>query len=147
MHLERIATNTAPVPLAQRITPSPYTIPLPLSQRLHFRKTKIVLREKEFQPLIDATDERLQVIRDKGDTLLVKETLADDVEMFLSNFKKFKDSFHQNSDKYTNKNWRYIKRDLKAVKDIPFRDINNRWDQVCEELAALGKQKRFVYDN
>ena len=63
----------------------------------------------------------------------------------LGSFKDLKNTFWKRSDKFTNKNWRLIKRDLTAVKKIPFNSLDNRWKDVCAWLATLCNQGQFVY--
>ena len=75
----------------------------------------------------------------------IPEKDRENVHKLLGSFKDLENTFWERSDKFTNKNWRLIKRDLTAVKKIPFNSLDSRWGNVCAELAALGNQGRFEY--
>jgi hypothetical protein len=143
----QLCTIPSSSPLIDRLsTPPPfYTPPEELPQGLKFRKTKITLREQEYWPLILATSKRLEQIKEYMEKREVPEKDRENVQELFSSFKNLEDTFGEKSDKFTNKTWRLIKRDLTAVKKIPFNSLDSRWGHVCAELAALGKQRRFVY--
>lgn len=141
--LERLTISQAPSPpikpkqlrLIDRVAHAP---PMP---DIHFRKSKIILREKEYTDMIDATDKRLKLIRE--DDRERPEKSLDNMAILFKNFDTLKDSYHQKTDKLTNRQWRLLKRDLKAVKRI---DLEGKWENICMEIAALGNQRRFVLD-
>lgn len=130
-----------PIPLQQRI--SHYTPPT-IPTNIRFRRSKIILRETEYERLLSATNKAVQkFIRIRKQKGLVGDS-ADDVNLFLDRFKAFKDTFHARSDRFTNKQWRHIKQDMKAMKELKF-GTDEEWKQTCAEVAAFGKQERFLY--
>lgn len=146
--LDRIDNSPPPIPLRNRIDPAPMEIE-PIQaypQGARFRKSKIILREKEFWNIILAADERLQIIDDKSEVRDVHEDHWDGYQELMNNFKDFKDTFKERADKFTNKNWRYIRKDLNAIRRVSLRSLGSRWDEVCAEIAALGRQKLFIYN-
>lgn len=147
---ERIAKSKEPrLPtksLLQRLQPIPYIPPKPLPADLRFRKKHIIFRQKEYLKLIGVTSRRIELLKSWKKDRGVKEHHAEGMEILFGNFDRFKDSYDQNCDFYTNKAWRNIKRDLKAVGSIPLEDSQKNWDDICAEIAALGSQERFVFN-
>lgn len=143
--LDRISDAPPPIPLIERIEPKRFTFNQDIPDGLRFRRSKIILREQELGKVINATSKRLGTLQGKADARGVKDELDEGWLTLMANFKTFKMSFESKTDKYTNKQWRLIRKDLNAVKRIKFRDLDNSWEDVCAEIAALGVQQRFVY--
>jgi hypothetical protein len=141
---QEIQQSISSEPLINRISPQSTTEDkyFEMPKGIKFRKEKIIKRESEYQNLINATSTRL------GDFLrktLDKEVLDDHakgVEKLFDNWDKFIETFKDNANRYTNKSWRLIKKDCQAVKHIPMHKIDERWDEICKELAALSSEKR-----
>lgn len=132
------------IPLINRISaPIPEAPP----SSLHFRKSKIISREQEYWKMIRSLNNRIIGVRDKIKIDGPADRYSDNVERFFRNYDDFRAVFHVASNSYTNKTWRNLKRDLKAVESIPLGDMHDekRWDQICMEFAALGKENRFVF--
>lgn len=143
--LDRISDAPPPIPLLERIEPKQFTFNKDIPESLRFRRSKIMLREQELGKVINATSNRLGTLQGKADVRGVKDEHNEAWLTLMANFKVFKMTFKSKVDKYTNKQWRLIKKDLKDVKRIKFRDLDNSWENVCAEIAALGVQQRFVY--
>lgn len=146
---ERLADRISDIklddkPLIERVTPAyvPDIKPLP---NINFKKIKIQKRQQELDNVIKAAGYRIHIFRMKKELRDVRSDLKEEVEKFLQRFDEFATTFPQRVQKYTNKDWRCIKRDLKAVKGIPLYNLGRRWEDVCSEFAALGRQERFVY--
>ena len=147
--LERISQEqsspTSLIPLIDRIQLStPYTPPPPLDERLHFRKTKIMLREKEFWQLITETSNKLGLIQKRMKSRGVQDAHALGMQTLFDNFEELKNTYHDRVDRFTNKQWRLIKRDCHAIRNIPIQNLV--WSKLCAEAAALGNQGHFLYD-
>ena len=146
--IERIEErSTTPPPsdlLIDRIGPPIYDAPKPLPQGIRFQKAKIILRKKEYWPMILATGDRLMRFQDKYDQIGLKEIYQKDVDNLIGVFNRFRNTFEDRAHRFTNKEWRLIKRDVNMVKRIDFGKTGN-WDVACSELAALNKQECFDY--
>ena len=126
-------------PLIERLqTPAQLEEYKPVPSDLHFRKTKILYRIKEYEKLFEPTVERL--------TPFVKKALSDDriseLEKARINAwgKEFNDlwvNFNARADKLTNKEWRILKKQLKAIGRISFENLNQRLPEICKEIDAL----------
>lgn len=132
-------------PLIDRITSHTYDIPKSVPKEVHFRKTKIINREKEYKVLILATGERLALIQNISDSKELGNDLKSDFGDLMNNFDQFKEEFKSRVDRYTHKQWRHIKRDCIAVKRVPIANTTEQWHNICSEIAALGRQKCFIY--
>ena len=116
--LEHLSTTSSP-PLLHRLSSPPppsYTPPEELPLEIKFRKMKITLREKEYWLLILATCKRLSQVEDFMKRREIPEKDRENVHKLLGSFKDLENTFWERSDKFINKNWRLIKRDLIAVK-------------------------------
>jgi len=71
---------------------TPYTPPPPLAERLHFRKTKIMLREKEFWQLISDTSNKLGLIQKHMKSKGVQDTHALGMQTLFDNFEELKNT-------------------------------------------------------
>ena len=147
--LERISQEQSSpaslIPLINRIQLStPYTPPPPLSERLHFRKTKIMLREKEYWQLISETGNKLGLIQKRMKSRDIPGSHAQGMQTLMNNFRELKETFHDRTDRFTNKQWRLIKRDCHAIRNIPIQNLV--WAKLCAEIAALGREERFTYN-
>ncbi|KAH9885625.1 hypothetical protein C8Q73DRAFT_749182 [Cubamyces lactineus] len=110
----------------------------PVPSNLHFRKTKILYRIKEYEKLFEPTVERL--------TPFVKKALSDDriseaMKARINTWgKEFNDlwvNFNAWADKLTNKEWRILKKQLKAIGRISFENLNQRLPEISKEIDAL----------
>lgn len=143
--LERMSSSpsTPSLPLIQRISKPLYTPAPPLPKDIKFRKTKIILREQDYWKLILATKKRLDIIDEKCNYTDVCDADDDDLEKLMNDFFQLYIHFRERTDSFTHSQWRAIKRDCKAVGSISLKSLNSNWDQVCAQLAALGRQDRF----
>jgi hypothetical protein len=55
------------------------------------------------------------------------------------------DALSTRYDHFTHKQWRLVKRDMKAMKTLKFGNSDEEWKQACAEVAAFGAQNYFVY--
>ena len=95
--------------------------------------------------MIHAVDRRLESV-DKVE-FGIRTGYQEGIDLLYANFREFKREFHGRTAKFTNKQWRRIKRDLKDFGRIPLDNLDTleSWDEACAELAAFGNQKRFVF--
>lgn len=145
--LDRISEQrpTSTGSLIDRIAPPTYDLPKPVPKDVRFRKAKIINREKEYKVLILATGERLALIQNICDGKDLGDDLRSDIGELMDNFDQFKEDFKIRVDRYTHKQWRHIKRDCIAVKRVPIANMTEQWHNTCSEIAALGRQKCFIY--
>ena len=140
---ERFLNATIPTKLIDRIEPVGYEVP----DQIHFKKEKILKRKEEFDRMITAVELRIAPFIEQGqDSAKVPEDLWEGVQTFINNYKSFHRIWSENSHKLSNSQWRDVKKDLRSMTNIPFSKMDKEWDQICKELDALGKQKRFVYE-
>lgn len=92
--------------------------------------------------MIKATEKRLIYIEEGMGYHGVQESLAQGMKTLLERFKEFSSSFEEKYVKFTNKQWRMIRKDLKMIERIDFK----QWDSACMELNALANQKLFMYN-
>ena len=131
-----------PLPLAQRLGPPP------IPDKLRFRKTKIINREKEYAFLFEGTAKtvgRFERLLKKNRNVKLQEGQINDIDQLLRRFYESKDSISSRCDRFTNKQWREIKRDMKRIGTVKFGDSDEEWKQACAEMAAFGTQMYFVY--
>ena len=131
-------------PLIDRVEKPAYVPPKPVPS-IDFKKLKYQKRQQELGPVIDATRDRIEIFKKYATRRKVELKHDEVIELFLRRFDDFYDTFEKMAQKYTNKQWRLIKRDVKAVKRIPLHDLAGRWEDVCSEFAGLGKQDCFLY--
>lgn len=141
---DRISTERAnDTPLAERITPI-YTPPKPIPN-INFKKIKIQKRQQEMKTVINAAQTRINIFKKFAASRRPRQDLEEEIGKFLERFESFVSTFDERAQKYSNKQWRIIKVDLKSIKSVPLYDLERNWEDICSEFAALGMQKRFVY--
>jgi len=136
--LDRLS-DTKP-PLLERIEPRTpeYQPPDELPPGLHFRKTKILRRIEEYGNIFEATVERLEPVFLKLKTAKgISSEVREKLEKMGTEFNTLWTDLDQRGSKLTNKQWRYIKRDLKRIGRVSFTNLSTRFVEVCNELAAL----------
>jgi len=74
----------------------------------------------------------------------VQDAHALGMQTLFDNFEELKTTYHDRVDRFTNKQWRLIKRDCHAIRNISIQNLV--WSKLCAEAAALGNQGRFLYD-
>ena len=135
--LDRIS-EPAP-PLIERIAPA-YEAPQPLPD-VHFRKTKIIERTKNFTTMFEATATRLEPLMQKvqafeeeeGGTIPERKQLS----QMLDGLDTLYYELEAKAPKLSNKHWRFIKRDLKRIGKVSFHDLSTRYKEIVSELVAL----------
>ncbi|KAL7279395.1 hypothetical protein ACG7TL_007236 [Trametes sanguinea] len=137
-HYEWLAEQKAklsPPPLIDRIS----------DLNLHFRKTKILSRIKEFENLFVPTVERLTPLIKKA---LADDRISEDVKMRFNVWgKEFNElwvDLDNRGHKLTNKEWRILKRQLKAIGQISFANLEQRLPEICQEIDALNLSFNFA---
>lgn len=123
----------------RRRLPKPvYRPPDELPPGLHFRKTKILRRIEEYGNIFEATVERLEPVFLKLKTAKgISSEVREKLEKMGTEFNTLWTDLDQRGSKLTNKQWRYIKRDLKRIGRVSFTNLSTRFVEVCNELAAL----------
>ena len=145
--IERLDPPPPPSPsLLERIeVPPPEHKPVP--QNIKFRKTSILHRVQDYTKLFEATTERLNPVIRKMDYL--EQTEGQD----FSDIKEWVgriDELYQNLESYahdyklTHKQWRMIKRDLKAIGGVSFHKLTDRFSEICQDLRNLGNLFLFI---
>ncbi|THU89901.1 hypothetical protein K435DRAFT_968898 [Dendrothele bispora CBS 962.96] len=139
-------------PLIDRIDISlppytPYAIPPPLPTRIHFRKTKILHRIKEYRVLFDPVINRLYPLfqklneDDRNEDLGLPVKVPGEVrERLWSWWNALNDlyyDFEERGHSLTNKEWRILKGALKSIGKISLSNLNDRLLDICSELEAL----------
>lgn len=129
------------LPLADRIAPpsAPYKPPQPIPSDLHFRKTKLMSRQREYLEMLDAVFKRVTPVYKK-----VKDTGTGEkiVELF-DVLDQISGMFERNeTDGFTHKQWRQLKRDFKAIGRI---DMNRNLDYVVNSLTDFYEGGAFSY--
>ncbi|KAI0323536.1 hypothetical protein GY45DRAFT_603216 [Cubamyces sp. BRFM 1775] len=110
----------------------------PLPSNLRFRKTKILYRIQEFSKLFEPTVKRL--------IPFVEKALSDDripsnakekVRVWGREFNELWVNLEKRAEKLMNKEWRIIKKHLKAISQISFKNLCQRLPEICEEINVL----------
>ncbi|RDX39594.1 hypothetical protein OH76DRAFT_1522273, partial [Lentinus brumalis] len=135
--LERISQASPPLidrisdpsrPLIERLQ-APVQIPeyKPVPKDLHMLKHKVVDRIREFECLFRPTVERLSPFVKKAleDDRISKDA-KDDIRLWGTKFNELYTNLEKRARKLTNKEWRIIKRQLKAVGQVSFKNLNER---------------------
>ena len=141
--IDRISSETT---LLDRLSDPPtYTPPKPMPKDIRFRKSRIISREEEYTRLIDATGKRLEYIREQMLKREVKYSYEGGMEKLMENFDNLRDSWKKESDRFKDHQWKWFRKDCKAVGRVKFNNIEleKRWREICSELAALGLENRF----
>lgn len=144
-NLDHFDTPTPARSLIDQISPPSYDTPAASLNSIRIRRSKIMKKEKEARNMILAINKRLGLIGKEVSHQGMKDNYLMDYGALCIHFNQFKSEFPERVDRYTNKQWCHILRDLKAIRRIPFANLESNWDLVCAEFAALGKQKSFVY--
>lgn len=121
---------TEPPSLIDRISkPTTITeVPASIPNNIHFRKSKILLRIKEFQPMIDAVQTilddvfiRLNEI-DKNEGTEIARQIPERDRVFLWNwwdrFQDISNGLEEERHKFTNAEWRRFRGAMKQIKGI-----------------------------
>ena len=112
-----------------------------------FRKTKILLRIKEFEPILEATKICLDPLFEKlnkeekaeaiGDAVRVSERIRNELWTWWDQFQDIYMDLDTIGHRYTNKQWRELKGVLKRIGKIPFDNLDSRLAEICNELVEL----------
>ena len=147
--LERLS-NSQPS-LAERIEPKDIEVPqpVPAKELPRFKKTKIMNRQNEYYVLFDAAAQRLQIIHGKWKIEMARnlqstpsdESLTRRYEAMGRVFSRFQEVNQAFQDEYqgklTHAQWRYVKRDLKAIGKVEIKALHSRWDKISMAVAEL----------
>jgi hypothetical protein len=137
-----------PIPLIDRISAPlelpTYTPPPPIPSKMHFHKTKILLRIKEHRQMFDPVIDRLNPLFDKlqndenlGDAARVPKETRESLWEWYNKLYDLYYNFEERSHKLENKEWRQLKGVLKKVGKVSFEKLDSRLVEVCAELQAL----------
>lgn len=134
------------IPLVDRLAPPPVHIPPPIPDNMHFRKTKLLNRIKEFYVMMNATRTRLDPIAEKlnedelrqYDELEVKvpQDIRDKVWMILEEFNRYYEDLETLGHRMTNKNWRKLRVAVKTIGAVSFTNLDDNLLTVCNNLLA-----------
>lgn len=124
--LDRISDPKPPLidRIDMRAGPS-FDEPKPLPD-LHFCKTKILLCVKEYNDIFGATADRLEPLYAKLelDGRKVAPETFDKLKQLAEEFDTLYYGLEKRARKLTNKQWRYIKRDLKRIGTVSFTNLS-----------------------
>ena len=89
--------------------------------------------------MFEATVTRLEAVFDQME-LLEKQQGKEfpDLKAWAQRMDDLYHNLEEQGHSLTHKQWRIIKRDLKAIGRISFKDLDTRFTQVCQDLSNLG---------
>lgn len=136
--------TTPPPPLIERLEVTQQLPPL------HFHKSKILLRIQEFNPILEATINRLAPLFSKlreeedgehfkGNAVRVLPEVKDSLWAWWD---RLQDLYHNLEDdkvghSLTNKEWRQIKGVCNRIKKVPLGNPSSRLVETCTQLHGL----------
>ncbi|KAJ7577292.1 hypothetical protein C8J56DRAFT_369996 [Mycena floridula] len=136
-----------PIPLIQRLY-HPYEIPPPIPASLHFRRTKILHRIKEYRPMLVATKARLDMLYNrlqreerlasKGKPVQTNPEIRAYFKVFFETFYELYNNLEEKGHKLTNHQWRDFKGAMKRIGKISFDNIDGPkgiWD-ICSVIIT-----------
>lgn len=135
--------RTPPPPLIDRIGPVPTVIPPEIKsipEGLHFRKKKVVSKERAFTRKLNAVATRLTAILENTDRLRGEhEELREAILTLGKRFNHLTVSLDERAGEITKEQrWSKLDKDLRAIGGISFKDLRNRYVEVCRQIVALG---------
>ena len=142
--LDRISEPSPP--LITRLGPArpEYVAPPPVPD-IHFRKTKILERIKDYNVMFAAAADRLEPLFERVER--EGQGLSEDTKAKLKvmgdGFDNLYHGLEEKAHHITNKEWRLIKRDLKKISKVSFSSMGSRFPDICREIAEL--DLTFVY--
>ncbi|KAK7452103.1 hypothetical protein VKT23_012208 [Stygiomarasmius scandens] len=134
---DRLSSPPPTSPLIHRInlSPPPVHIPPPIPNDIHFRKTKLLNRIKEYYVMMDATRLRLDPIAKKliedderqhlGLEVKVPREVRDKTWEVIEKFNEYYEKLDTVGHKMTNKKWRLLKKAVKAIGGVSFTDLDS----------------------
>ncbi|RDX44051.1 hypothetical protein OH76DRAFT_1360236, partial [Lentinus brumalis] len=110
----------------------------PVLKDLHMLKHKVVDCIREFECLFQPTVERLTPFIKKAlEDDRISKNAKDDIRLCSMEFDELYTNLEKRARKLTDKEWRIINRQLKAIGQVSFKNLNECLPEICDELDTL----------
>ncbi|GJE99135.1 hypothetical protein PsYK624_153820 [Phanerochaete sordida] len=139
------------IPLEDRLSPTTprpeYVVKEAPLDKLHFNKTKYLLRIQEVRPMFDTVLTRLEPIlnklnyedqrEDEGLPVQVPSEQRQKLWKMLEDLRDRYEEFDTQGAKWSNAKWRRLTGALKRIGKVYFDNLEKNFTQICTQLAEL----------